>query len=143
VKRHGATIARQLNIRNVPSLPAFGNAQRKEQVTVIDAKRWLIPAALASVLAALAGGAFAQSREAASGEGSGSSAPPALSSVADLDRGAALWQQIMPAYDPSRHGDPLAKVTPVTRATHAQPTVQAPRQADPRGAQLAPAVERN
>jgi len=57
-------------------------------------------------------------------EGSGSSSPDGVSSIADLDRGAALWLFIAPAYDPSRV-DPLTNVDPLVGTGHADPLPQA------------------
>ena len=56
-------------------------------------------------------------------EGSGSSAPDGLSSIADLDRGASLWLAIVPRYDPSRI-DPLTNVDPIAGTAHADPLPQ-------------------
>lgn len=57
-------------------------------------------------------------------EGSGSSSPDGLSSIGDLDRGAALWLVIAPRYDLSR-ADPLTNVDPVAGTGHAKPLPQA------------------
>jgi hypothetical protein len=54
-------------------------------------------------------------------EGSGSSTPDGISSLVDLDRGAALWSYINPDFDPSLGTDPYTRIDPVVGTAHAEP----------------------
>jgi hypothetical protein len=58
-------------------------------------------------------------------QGSASTAPNGISSLSDLDRGAAAWSKIAPGYHASTAAGPVTKVAPLAPGRETRPNAQA------------------